>query len=152
MYNKASDQAQEGFFQTRIEIGVPSRKCLELLARYFSTQKSYKLSYFEITRDIICRTKEEAEEKATSLFMTMRRRYTSKGFIYDIYFDDSKRLTETDGLFSRRTAYFGPDKFRYTCYPRLSKINGQPCLHDEWRISGALIKEKTGRALPLSLL
>lgn len=55
----------------------------------------------------------------------------------------TKNLSETYDI----TWYLINKKFRFVTYVRNSKTNGQPCIHQEWRISGStIIRQKTGIA------
>jgi len=141
-----SHQAKKGYFKSRIEIGVPSRRCLEKLSGYFSYRQEHRISYLEITRDIFYPTEKEAIGKLFDKLNCTRRKYSSKQFIYDQRHQPTKErfADDKEGLISPQTGYYGPDKFRYVIYARLSKINAKPCLHDEWRILPPRIREKTG--------
>lgn len=141
-----SHQAKRGYFKSRIEIGVPSRKCLEILSRYFSHRQEHRISYLEITRDIFYPTDQDAIDKLLHALTLTRRKYSSKRFIYDQTKQPNKErfADDREGLISPKTGYYGPANFRYVIYARLSKINAKPCLHDEWRLSPPRIREKTG--------
>jgi len=54
--------------------------------------------------------------------------------------DKTKGLSDTGD----NSRYYGKG-FKFAMYVRYSKTNGQPCIHEEWRIlKSAIIRQKTG--------
>jgi hypothetical protein len=141
---KASKNAQKVGFKSRIKVVAPSHKCLEILSMYLSDIAIVKFSDLEIARDTFYNTEREAEYESNKLLQTLRMKYNSEYFIYDQFFE-KRKITFKKDLFAERTGYYGSKDFKYVIYARLSKINGQPCVHCEWRVKGAIkIENKTG--------
>ncbi len=154
----ASEMAEKFNFISSIEIVNPSKEFFRLLLKhekilfYFkgiivSKEIEPKISYLEIARDTFYQDDHEAIETSSELGKTLRKKWSSNNFNYDARWDPDvaeKKRGKTKGL-GDRTWYYGSKKFQFVLYPRRSKINRQPCVHEEWRISGATnIKKKTG--------
>jgi hypothetical protein len=141
----ASPAARRIGFRSKIELVAPTIKCLEALSKLMNNS-TVKISYLEIARDIFTETQREAEARSYGSLMTLRKKYTSEHFIYDQTLkNDRKNLGNDPTLFGIMTGYFGNRNFKFVLYPRLSKISNDPCIHSEWRITGAsLIARKTG--------
>jgi len=137
---EASDIARMAYFKSKMEVVVPSTKCLEILKENILSLDSF-ISYVEVARDTIYRSENEAELMFKSFAGYLRKKYSYKTELYV----HRGKIDYKKGFFSYKTNYCGQYGFRYVIYPRYSKINGQPCLHEEWRIVGAsTIKRKTG--------
>jgi hypothetical protein len=152
----ASEMAEKSNFSSSLEIVNPTQEFFRLLVEHerdlsskgtISQYKDPKISYCEIARDTFYQNDHEAEEAAFELGKTLRKKWSSNNVSYDAMFDPDvaeKKDAKTKGL-GDKAWYYGGDKFQFVLYPRLSKINEQPCVHEEWRISGATnIKKKTG--------
>ncbi len=148
----AYEQARTYGLPARIEFVAPSQKCLGILDKSLSNI-IVKISSLEIAEDTFYETEREASFEFEKLIKTINKKYTHTHLIYD-QCNDSKKSSKRrknriidEKLFSSKTIYMGSDKFKHVIYPRLSKINGRPCIHSEWRIQGAFnIKTKTGIA------
>lgn len=151
----ASEKAEKSNFSSSLEIVNPTQEFFRLLVEHerdlsskgiILNYKEPKISYCEIARDTFYQNDHEAEEATSELCKTLRKKWSSNNFSYDAMFDPDvaeKKVRKTKGL-GDKAWYYGGDKFQFVFYPRLSKINRQPCVHEEWRISGATnIKKKT---------
>lgn len=143
--HNASAPARRWKIKSRIDVVAPNLNCLELLSLGLRNDKVH-ISYIEITQDIFAESKKAASKAAYDLIETTRKKYSATHFIYHSSFEDETKNYQNDpSLFGIMTGYFGSKNFKYVPYPRLSKINGNPCIHAEWRITGAsLIAKKTG--------
>jgi len=141
-----SEAAQCAGFKSTINIVCPSSAALNLLDIHLDPSTAI-ISYIEITSDVMYESKQETVEEFKHHW-NLRKKYTHKHFTYNVYDDDRRNRRKFDDdatLFYHQTAYFGGRNFQYVIYPRLSKINGLPVFHGEWRIEGAAsIWEKTG--------
>ena len=132
-------------FKSKIELVAPTLKCLHFLALSLRRIR-VKISYIEIAKDISTETRRAAEKRTYELLKTMRKRYSSEHLIFDQTLKNDVRKFRSDKtLFGTMTGYFGSKNNRYAVYPRVSKISNNPCVHAEWRITGAaLIAKRTG--------
>ena len=150
LVSDSSDEAQKFGLYTKIEMVAPSRKCLEIIDEHLSHSIMMKISKLEIAQDIFFKTESDAQFALYAMLRTIRKKYTSKHFIYDQFYEGEKKKRKYKSkinkkLFSQVTGYFGSKNFEYVIYARLSKINDRPCIHAEWRINGAShLKTKTG--------
>lgn len=145
------------FFKSRIDIVVPTQRCIELLCQIDRLFQPYKISYIEIARDRQCHSDSEAELAIKNSTRTIRKKYSGK-FVFD---GTDKKKDIQKGLLTDKTYYYGSvkkpnksnnkieirvgGKFRYVMYDRDSKIDGKPVAHEEWRILNAqTIFQKTG--------
>lgn len=149
LVSDSSDEARKfGLFAT-IDMVAPSRKCLEILDKQIPRATTTKISKLEITRDTFFETEQVAQAELNKLLPTIRKKYTSEHFIYDQANEGEKKRKNkseiNEKLFSPVTGYFGSNNFKYVIYARHSKIDDRPCVHAEWRITGASnLKRKTG--------
>ena len=152
----ASEMAEKSNFSSSLEIVNPTQEFFRLLVEHerdlsskgtISQYKDPKISYCEIARDTFYQNDHEATIAALELGKKTNKKWSSNNFNYDARWDPDvvgKKSGKIKGL-GDRTWYYGSKMFEYVLYPRLSKINEQPCVHEEWRISGATnIKKKTG--------
>ena len=136
-------------YSSCIEIVVPTIKALNLLDDNENIFGDYSISHIEIARDLPHKNKEKAIESFNKIKRRLSKKYTTDSKLYDAkaLLMEGKNVNSKDDplLFSDQTLYLGPKSFQYVVYPRLSKIDGKPVLHAEWRIGGAAkIKQKTG--------
>jgi len=144
------------FYNARMEVIAPTAKFLCLLQENeVVLGRYYKISGIEIAHDEFCESASDSEVKTNTLFSSIKKRY-SYGYIYESWELKPKKERIKDrerGLFGHRTFYSSYEnkkdgkfvRFRYILYPRYSKMNNKPCIHEEWRISGAaLIARKSG--------
>jgi hypothetical protein len=152
----ASEVAGKYGFSSSIEIVNPTENFFRLLLKH-KTDLSYsgifvskriepKISYLEVARETFYQKDWEAEDAAFELGGTLRKKWSPKNFNYDAMYDPNvadKKARNIKGL-GDKTWYYGNKNFQFVLYPRLSKINDRPCVHEEWRIIGAsAIKNKT---------
>lgn len=145
-------------YKTRLSIVAPTRNFFIILNDHL--QKAfYIITYIEIAHDIFYPTKYEAEFTSYNIFRTIRKKY-SRSFVYDEEKSGKSRTSQelkkrlSRGLFASRTFYSTYENvskgtrhcwFKLVIYARYSKLNGQPCIHYEWRIKKtSIIFEKTG--------
>jgi hypothetical protein len=154
----ASDMAEQFNFISSIEFVNPSKKFFRLLLEHEKDLHSHtgilvpkeikpKISYLEIARDTFYKHEYQAVNTASELGGILRKKWPSNNFNYDAFYDPNLRDKKGKNIqgIGDKTWYYGTKKFQLVLYPRMSKINGQPCVHEEWRISGATnIKKKTG--------
>ena len=148
--------ARDYGFESRVEMVAPTPKCLKLLSPYEpvancnsrSPRKTYRITKLEITRDTFYDSSQQAVEATETLGRTRRKKWSSKNQTLDrkVELEKENRTKTKQGQFlGRFSYYYGSRSFQFFAYTRTSKINGKPCLHEEWRISGsARIKQKTG--------
>jgi hypothetical protein len=145
---EAFPQAAKYGFRSRLEIVAPTQSFFITLLKYESElnchykhlTKVYKISYLEVARDTYYETASEADEAANSLRENLRKKWSTRTMECDVLFEDKyrERNKRGKGYFGRYTRYYGGDKnFNFTVYQRISKINGKPCAHEEWRFIGA---------------
>ena len=140
-----SSKARMSRFKSSLEIVAPSQSFLQLLLQHEQYLDIYYISYLEIAKDTFCKTKDEAIRLFREKLKTTRKKYSSDHFIYDqTKKNPSEKQNNNHGLFGEQTGYFGGKSFEYVIYPRISKITGIPCIHEEWVIKGSqTIKNKT---------
>jgi len=140
-----SSKAKMSRFKSSLEIVAPTKSFLQILLQHERSLKTYYISYIEIAKDTSCKTKNDADSLCWERLKTVRKKYSSDHFIYDQRKEGpEKKRTNNHELFGKHTGYFGGKRFEYVTYARISKINGLPCLHEEWAINGAqTIKNKT---------
>jgi hypothetical protein len=138
--------------KTYLFITAPTQNFLTILSEYSFHLMPYCISYCEIAHDIFYKKPTEAILSIERSYGTIRKKH-SFGTVFEDHKEKTKIQIKKDnerGLFHNRTFYssfFGNrgQKFKYVLYPRYSKINGQPCTHEEWRfISSNVIRKKTG--------
>jgi hypothetical protein len=131
-------------YLSRVEVVASNMAFLKLLFSHDSDLTPYSISYLEITQDTFGKPDEllEQELKINRETETLRKKY-SGSFVYD-----GSHGPFVDGeLYADKTHYFGGKNFKFAPYARISKLDGNPCVHGEWRIKGAsIIKQKTGIA------
>lgn len=143
---RVSEKAkEETYYKSIITLVAPSRRCLELLLGYFHNPKSYKITSLEIAEDTHWGSKQLAIDKAYDLMLITRKKWAQNNYIYDNMMVPSEKYHKSkEGILSEQTGYFGQENFRCVIYARLSKINNNPCAHNEWRINDAnMINKKT---------
>lgn len=140
-----SSKAKMSRFKSSLEIVAPTKSFLQLILQHERHLKTYFISYLEIAKDTFCITKRDADSLCWERLKSIRKKYSKNHFIYDQRKKGpSKKRNNNHELFGEQTGYFGGEKFKYVIYPRISKITGMPCLHEELRIKGAqTIKNKT---------
>lgn len=141
-------------YKSAMEIHLPSKRCLELLAQIDKIISPYKISYIELARDTYYSTGTEAVLAALHSSKTLIKKYSGT-LTYD---GSEKEKNIQKGLFADRTNYYGSvskkskiekilitGKFGFTMYPKDSPLNNLPCFHSEWEIQSAnIIFKKTG--------
>jgi len=142
---EASSKAKMSKYKSSLEIVAPSQPFLQLLLQHEPSLQRYIISKLEIAKDTFCKTKDEAVRLCWERLKTTRKKYSADHFIYDQSKEGPQnKRTKNSAHFGKQTGYFGGKRFKYAIYARISKINGLPCLHEEWRIIGApIILEKT---------
>ncbi|HOI16543.1 MAG TPA: hypothetical protein PK036_09380 [Geobacteraceae bacterium] len=148
-------------YKTRIEVVAPNAKFLEMLSLKKSIFGTYPIiTYCEIAHDVFSLSDCDAMLEADKIFRTIRMKYFY-GYIFEAEKAKKKKSLKQlvldykqRGLFAERTFYSvyenrreGTKTFRikFVIYARLSKINWEPCVHCEWRITGTeKIKRLTG--------
>ena len=152
----ASEVAGKYYFSSSLEIVNPTENFFRLLLKHekdlsyigiiVSKRIEPKISYLEMARDTFYQNDYEAEDAASELCGTFRKKWSPKNFNYDARYDPNvveKKVRNIKGL-GDKAWYYGSKNFQIVLYPRLSKINGKPCVHEEWRFIGATtIKKKT---------
>jgi hypothetical protein len=83
LVSDSSDEAQKFGLYTKIEMVAPSRKCLEIIDEHLSHSIKMKISKLEIAQDVFFETEREAQFVLYKLLRTIRKKYTSKHFIFD---------------------------------------------------------------------
>jgi len=151
---KASLKASWKKFQSSLEIVAPTQTFFQLLLQNETIIEPYMISHLEIARDTFYKTNYDAEHMCWETLKTCRKKFSSNHFIYDQRFEgNTKKRRNNPELFGQQTGYFGSDNFKYVVYARLSKINGMPCVHEEWRIRGAAnIRKKTNISIISDLI
>jgi len=138
---KASIPAQLAGFKSSINVVLPTKEFFRILQNYENDLSRYKISAIEITEDTFYNTKYEAEKAFQENHKTGEKKWSTKSTLYEGDFYQR----EKDGKWYYRTSYLGKGFFEFRVYPRISKVNNQPCLHREFRLLGAYkIKNKTG--------
>lgn len=140
---KRSYQTRQGWIMSKLEIVAPTTNCLQILKKYFPEPESYKISYLEIAKDTVFNSNSEAIFHYSRIDESLFKKYTREYKIFDrFYRKEDNRFKKDKSLISDWTSYYGR-LFQYVIYSRLSKINAQPCFHEEWRIKRTdLIKKK----------
>jgi hypothetical protein len=69
--------------KSSVEIGVPSRKALELLRKHDSILSPYVITYLEITKDTFRESEKEAVSEAWEKCKTISKLWSSSYFVYD---------------------------------------------------------------------
>jgi hypothetical protein len=129
-------------YLSRVEVVASNMAFLKLLFSHDSDLTPYSISYLEITKDTFGKPDEllEQELKINRETETLRKKY-SGSFV----FDGSHGPFSGGELYADKTRYFGGKNFKFVPYARISKLDGNPCVHEEWRIRGAsIIRQKTG--------
>ena len=143
----SSKKARISGFASCIEIINPKREALILLAKYESKMGKYKISYIEITRDFLCKNKEEVIDLFNIFFLFCKKSYTHRVFVYDaLKHDRSDNRAKDPNKFHDKTIYLGSKYyFELVIYPRINDEIDIPGLRTEWKIHRASnIKRKTG--------
>jgi hypothetical protein len=153
LIKKPSDKAAELGSKSCIELFAPSQDGLKLLHNAIKQATDlkqvkqedlyYDISYTEIARDRIAESFYDAEAKFFKRTRTLRRKGST--YFFKRCHGPAKNSGHQYGLFSNFTNYYGRKPFKYVIYPRCSKIDNYPCLHEEWRISrSSTIRQKSG--------
>lgn len=143
---KPSFHAKIAGFKTAINFVAPNNNFFKILYRHESVLDFYKISAIEIAEDTIYPDKGEAYS-AFMQNLSMTKKWASDYLLYTPGEKELKKKKRGKGLWSDRTAYYGGNDFKLVVYPRTSKINDRPCLHEEFRlIKAGNIKKRTGIA------
>ena len=138
---ETSAAVQFSRFSSSINVILPEKEFFRILEDYEYELFGHKISKIEIAEDTFYNTKYEAEKAFREYYKTLDKKWSTKKFLYT----GELHQIEKDGKWYHQTAYFGGKHFQFVMYPRLSKINNQPCLHKEFSLLGASnIKGKTG--------
>lgn len=142
-YEKPYPLAKRFGYKSKLEIFAPTDKCLKNLYEYEHIFGDYRISYIEITKDTSCESEQDAKEMADD-YWRIRKKY-SGGFVYNNNYTYPANRKKGDGLYPLNTTfYYGSRDFKFVVYSRRSKLNGRPCIHEEWRIQGSTrIRQKT---------
>lgn len=137
-------RARDIGFNSRVELFSPSTLLIQNVAKKLDALE-YSTPYIEIARDTFCDSEHDAYFKTHNLFQTLRKKFSARFILYEPSKKKKKkkRIRPGKGLFSIETGYYGSLNFEYVAYARRSKLNGVPCVHEEWRMRGANhIKQK----------
>jgi hypothetical protein len=136
--------AREYGYNTRIEFVAPTQRFFEILQNYEQFFWSYKISRVELARDKFGKGTNENNEKVHDQLKYKNKKYTTDHHV-KIQTVEEAIENDDESLTGNKTGYFGSKHFKNVIYPRKSKINNEPCVHEEWRITSAtVIKRKTG--------
>lgn len=141
-----SGNGYRGPYRSRIYVVVPVKAFWDLLLLHERAFSPYKISQVEIARDTYHTSEYDCINAVRGIATTVRKLYSAV-----IRFDGRDRPKDiSKGLWSDESYIFGTPrvskktgeinvagKLKYAFYARDSKLNGQPCVHEEWRISGA---------------
>jgi hypothetical protein len=138
---KASRQAKKAGFQSSINVILPDNEFFKRLDEVQNDIGYYKISHLEITEDTFKKTERQAEKAFREIYKTANKKWSSAHKLFQGEFVQ----VQIDGKWYDQTLYMGSYAFKCVIYPRLSKANGQPCLHKEFILKGAgNIKKRTG--------
>jgi len=137
---KASNIAQLGGFKSRINAVVPNKEFFRILENYVNDLPGHKISEIEIAEDTIYDTQYDAGRAFVEYKKIGELKWSTKSTVYE---GDFAQI-EKNGKWYHQTLYLGKKNFNLRIYPRMSKVNNQPCLHKEFKLMGASnIKNKT---------
>jgi hypothetical protein len=140
----ATPKARKIGYKTRIEFVAPTQRFFEILQNYEQFFWSYKISRVELARDKFGKGTNENNEKVHDQLKYKNKKYTTDHHV-KIQTVEEAIENDDESLTGNKTGYFGSKHFKNVIYPRKSKINNEPCVHEEWRITSAtVIKRKTG--------
>jgi hypothetical protein len=129
--------------KSSLEIGVPSRKALELLRKHDSILSPYAITYLEITKDTFRESEKEAVSEVKNKRGSLRKLWSNSYFVWDP--DKRSNIDLKKGLYITPKISCGGRDVQYALYARPSKLNGKPCVHGEWRLNKpSNIKRFTG--------
>ncbi len=132
---KSSKQAIKARFQSSLIIVAPDKKFFDILLEYEDALDAYKISHLEIAKDTFFDSSGEEEKVFQEFKRTLHKKYSTK--CVDRKYPDGSRF--------KISLHYGSRRFEFVLYTRSSKLNGEPCLHGEFRIERAYyIKKRTG--------
>ena len=131
-------------YRSQISIVMPTKDFFRSLLDYENRILPYKISYIEVARDTFYPTEFDAENAMSAIGNGTRKKYSGI-----TKFDGRDLPYYTPGrFFAKQTYYSGTPRrnkmtgavnikgsLKYVVYARYSKLNGEPCLREEWRIS-----------------
>jgi len=136
-------------YTSKFSFSSPNEEALALLYDLSHRFGYYKIGYVEIARDTIHNTPHDAE---LSFYNSIgdNMKWARKYLKYENQGDKPKDPDK----FGRYSLNFGDRNwFQFTRYPRISKFNEEPAIHEEWKITGSWnIKDKTGIITVLDLI
>lgn len=155
-FRPASQKMRLSGYRSILDIVAATPAALDILHDLDrSLQKAYnevpyKISYLEVSRDIICQTPERAidmtrEMEGVKLKWMNKKDNTNYHFKPRLYNPAIDQKTKTDFFISSSTYYSGGRSTRLSSYSRISKIEREPCCHIEFRLAqAASIQRKCG--------
>ena len=145
---------KRGFFLA-LEARVPELSFFILLSHDAVIANAiYSITGLEIAKDTLCDNEMEAREIFDKRLMPfLMKKASSYCSIIDGEMDDEDKTSKrrkkmkpdaTKFVFAK-TMYLGKWYYKFVGYPRMSKLINQPCIHAEFKLTGATtIKKKTG--------
>jgi len=142
-------------YHSTIRMVAPKPKAIKHLKKYIEDLGFYAFAELEIAGDKPYETKNETEYVVQENSKTIVKKWNTMHKIYrqgdyqdnpEEYHKILKKMRADDGSrYGEITIYSGSDRIKFVQYPRLSKYNGKPSVHSEWRYkSKYVIKQKTG--------
>jgi hypothetical protein len=128
-YEKASALGNESC----LEIIVASQKALEILRKHHTKLRPYQITYLEITKDTFKESEEQAVSEVKRKKGTLRKRWSRGHFVNDP--DKKENYYPKAGYYNTPVIYCGGKSVKYVLYARPSKLNEEPCAHEEWRLT-----------------
>ena len=128
-------------YTARIVMVLPDPTALDMLASLEDQLGNFNFRKIEIVRDI-----ETENERGAIVMMQKTLKDTGRTTKHHLYATDPADPNNDPEIFSNETQYLGSKNyFQRVTYCRYSKFTGNPCFHQEFRITGAdTIQKKTG--------
>jgi hypothetical protein len=140
--SERSYETRQGWIMSKLDIVAPTTNCIRILLEIFPVPESYKISYLEIAKDILFESNSEAIGHYSHIDDKLAKKFTPEYKHFDRNYYKDKKSDKDPTLISDWSSCYGR-LFQYFIYARLSKINGSPCFHQEWRIKRTgLIRRK----------
>jgi hypothetical protein len=128
-------------YTARLVMVLPDEIALDMLSALEDQFGDFNFRKIEIVRDI-----ETEDERGAIEMMKKTLKETGRTLKHHLYSTDLAEPNNNPSIFSDETQYLGSKNyFQRVSYCRYSKVTGNPCFHQEFRITGAnTIEKKTG--------